>query len=855
MSDEFQPPQTNAYVIERVLKADSQEVVSSVPLQVEDVYVDMYYTASNTSGRLIQPPFNPLTLKNMVFRNNILAQCVEAMEVNIAGSGWEIRQIPGEKKEDEKEYQRLFDFFQEPFPGMSWTTLRRKIRVDLESTGNAYIEVLRTGTNKIAFFRYLDASLMRMVRLDQPVTVEKTVMRQGEPITLKINIRERKFAQMVGMKLQYYKEYGCDRRVNRKNGEWVEDGKALQADEIGTEVIHLTVKTDAQTPYGLPRWINNTPSVLGSRKAEEFNLGYFDAGGLPPAVVFLKGGSMAADVADTLRGYLSGKVSDKQRAVIIETYSNAGSLDSNTRVDVSVERFGWESTQDAMFQNYDKQAEEHIRSAFRLPPLFLGKSHDLNFACHDDETETLTNLGWVKWYDFDPSTMKVAAYDPEARSIEFVKPLGDGPLVYEAEDVSMYHFKNQGIDLMVTPNHRMMYQSLSTGGLSIVPVEGLVNLARVKFVLAPKAYRALENDLEFIDIPHEPVYGGVACQDEPLPPLNSLWFLSWVGYMLGDGCLVKSKGSHVMKIQAKKPKKVELFKSLFLLLEQHGFRVSIKEQKTGYWVFTVSHKGMYNWFMRECGSTATEKRIPEQFMSLPAEYLSVLFEALMSCDGSEGRGGAHRTYSSTSKMLSDQVQTIAFLLGYSASQKVAGPGSYGKSPVYNLNITQDRETCEINLNHQVARVPYTGKVYCFSVPTGVFVTRRNGKISVQGNSAYASYLVAEAQVFGPERQEEDEIINNILRREFGAKKYHIHSLPMNVKDVAIQLKAIDLIRDRIDPEHMVNTVNDIVNLDVDYDDETYQYNKSILNKRRAANYSDSATDYDQAVAGTSKEDK
>lgn len=502
MPEEFQPPKTNAYVVERSLKADSQEIVSSVPLQVEDVYVDMYYTASNTSGRLIQPPFNPLTLKNMVVRNNILAQCVEAMEINIAGSGWEIRQKPGVKNKDEKEYTRLNDFFVEPFPGMSWTTLRRKIRVDLESTGNAYLEVLRTGTGKLAFLRYLDASLMRMVRLDKPVLVEKTVIREGIPLTLKINIRERKFAQMVGMKLQYYKEYGCSRRVNRKNGEWVEDGETLQADEIGTEVIHLTVKTDAQTPYGLPRWINNTPSVLGSRKAEEFNLGYFDAGGLPPAVVFLKGGSMAADVADTLRGYLAGKVSDKQRAVIIETYSNAGSLDSNTRVDVSVERFGWESTQDAMFQNYDKQAEEHIRSAFRLPPLFLGKSHDLNFA-----------------------------------------------------------------------------------------------------------------------------------------------------------------------------------------------------------------------------------------------------------------------------------------------------------------------------------------------------------------SAYASYLVAEAQVFGPERQEEDEIFNHILRREMGSKFYELRSLPMNVKDVAIQLKALDLIRDRIDPEHMVNTVNDIVNLDVEYDDETYQFNKTILNKRRAANYSDSATDYDQAVAGTSKEER
>jgi PBSX family phage portal protein len=501
MAEEFQPPKTNAYVVERSLKADSEQVVSSVPLQVEDVYVDMYYTASNTSGRLIMPPFNPITLKNMVMRNNVLLQCVEAMEVNVAGTGWEIRPIPGKSTEDKAELQMLKDFFGEPYPGMSWTTLRRQVRIDLESTGNAYVEVLRTADNQIAFLRYLDASLMRMVRLDAPVPVQKTVIRGGKEVTLTLNVRERKFAQMVGMKLQYYREYGCSRMVNRKTGEWVKKGEKLKADEVSTEVIHLTVKKDAQTPYGLPRWINNTPSVLGSRKAEEFNLGYFDAGGLPPAVVFLKGGAMAADVADTLRGYLSGKISDKQRAVIIETYSNAGSLDSNTRVDVSVERFGWESTQDAMFQNYDKAAEEHVRTSFRLPPLFIGKSQDLNFA-----------------------------------------------------------------------------------------------------------------------------------------------------------------------------------------------------------------------------------------------------------------------------------------------------------------------------------------------------------------SAYASYLVAEAQIFGPERVEEDEVFNQLLRKEFKVKNYELHSLPLNVKDVAIQLKAIDLIRDRVKPDNMVKTVNDVVGLNLEFDEETYDFNKTVVNKRRAANYSDSATDYDAAVSSSAKED-
>ena len=37
----------------------------------------------------------------------------------------------------------------------------------------------------------------------------------------------------------------------------------------------------------------------------------------------------------------------------------------------------------------------------------------------------------------------------------------------------------------------------------------------------------------------------------------------------------------------------------------------------------------------------------------------------------------------------------------------------------------------------VEEVDYDGVVWCFEVPTGLFITRRNGKITVQGNSKYA----------------------------------------------------------------------------------------------------------------------
>jgi hypothetical protein len=64
----------------------------------------------------------------------------------------------------------------------------------------------------------------------------------------------------------------------------------------------------------------------------------------------------------------------------VEVHSSGGSLDSPGNVRVTVERFGSERMQDSMFENYDARCEERVRGAFRLPPIFVGKSKDYNFA-------------------------------------------------------------------------------------------------------------------------------------------------------------------------------------------------------------------------------------------------------------------------------------------------------------------------------------------------------------------------------------------------------------------------------------------------------------------------------------------
>jgi len=101
---------------------------------------------------------------------------------------------------------------------------------------------------------------------------------------------------------------------------------------------------------------------------------------VPPAIIFIQGGTLAKDMSDQLKLYLSGQTKARNRAVVVEAQSSSGSLDSAGAVQVRVERFGSEKMNDAMFQNYDKNTAEHVRIGFRIPELFLGVSKELNFA-------------------------------------------------------------------------------------------------------------------------------------------------------------------------------------------------------------------------------------------------------------------------------------------------------------------------------------------------------------------------------------------------------------------------------------------------------------------------------------------
>jgi capsid portal protein len=339
------------------------------------------------TGQLIDPPFDFDVVADLGEKNSILPPLIQAMVVNIDGTGAEIvnngkqgEESEAGKKQSEKERGAIQEYFDEPYPGESFLTQRRAMRNEQERIGNAYLEIMRNAMGEVIFWKpIIPAKNMRLIRLDDPVDVEKIVTRNGKDQKVVVPVRERRFVQAVGTKAVWFKEFGASRDVNRETGEWAEKG-VLEFKLRGNEIIHFKNQPDPFSPYGLPRWWSNSPSVLGSRRAEEFNLLFFDSGGIPPMMLIVSGGALATEAEKALRDHFLATGINRHAAIVLEAYSTGGTVDNPSNVKIQVERFGSERQNDSMFEKYIENCDKRVQRSFRIPGQFIGMSDDFTFA-------------------------------------------------------------------------------------------------------------------------------------------------------------------------------------------------------------------------------------------------------------------------------------------------------------------------------------------------------------------------------------------------------------------------------------------------------------------------------------------
>jgi thymidylate synthase (FAD) len=338
-------------------------------------------------------------------------------------------------------------------------------------------------------------------------------------------------------------------------------------------------------------------------------------------------------------------------------------------------------------------------------------------GCYDDNTEVLTDAGWKGWPEVTGEELFVTL--SPSHEIEFQPALR---LVRKEHRGHMVGFKGTSIDLMVTPDHRVLSAVTTT----------LPERKRPTFALRP-AHEVLWRSHRHTSVGRWTGVPYASVAGVPAEPL-----LRMVGFFIGDGHFRRRSSP---SFHLRKDREVSFLRRT---AAECGF--GLTERRRDY--FNLLTPPEVRDLFEECYDSAREKVIPRRLLGIDQSGLRALLEGLLNSDGSRvaRRYSDKVTYSTTSKTLADQVQELALRVNTMASVRphrfVPGDGHFGSKPRWRVTIYADRNTrpalcrTRADADNQMGIETYNGNIHCVEVPNGTLYVRRNGYPVFCGNTPF-----------------------------------------------------------------------------------------------------------------------
>ena len=420
----------------------------------------------------------------------------------------------------------------------------------------------------------------------------------------------------------------------------------------------------------------------------------------------------------------------------------------NPRVDPDIGKYGNPEIFDAMkiIQGY-QDTIEMTRTSFTT-------------SCFSEDTQVLTKDGWKT---FDQVTLDdyVMTLNKETNTAEYQRPT---QVIWEPYKGTMYELKSQrSVDMLVTPNHRIVYgyrrDLIKKGKYKIDEArdvyEHFKNLKNTHSYGIPATanwqgkeigckefsygrnliggFKLYEKTKKFFSVPDTFIISG----DD---------YCAFMGMYLAEGCCLaprkNGKKKSIFIAQKKESKGYEKYKSLLIRMFSKNI---VQETEFGFYINSVSfcqHVSQY-------GTEATNKFIPDEIMQATREQIKLFLEYFILGDGtflereSFSEKQLDASIVTTSKKMADQLQELAFKVGYSASvciRSVEYMSQYKPSVIDGRQIIPKNDQYVITIRIRkvfsfgISPVEYDGHIGCVSVPNTIIYVRRNGKPGWSGNS-------------------------------------------------------------------------------------------------------------------------
>jgi PBSX family phage portal protein len=353
-----------------------------------------FFAGLAAAGEIIVPPYDLYYLASQQEHSSELGQCVDAMEVNIEAFGFalKVKPLPKElldkfEREILEEERRLMEFFELVHPLDSFTGIRRKMRHDMEMTGNGYWEMVLNDSGALDGLNHIPSHTVRLGKQGDSYDVEFPKLRHDgsfEIYTQTVPVRFRKFVQELNGQQVWFRQWGDPRIMDCRSGEYVEGEKLarLPYEYRASSLLHFRIYAP-KNPYGMPRWIGNMHAVSGSRAAADINYATFKNNNIPSMAILVENGMLTEDAIGRLRQFVEKQIrgSDNySKFIILEGEPMDEGIRSASSVKIHFERLASEQRTDMLFQEYDKNNADKIRRSFRLPPVYVGSVEGYNRA-------------------------------------------------------------------------------------------------------------------------------------------------------------------------------------------------------------------------------------------------------------------------------------------------------------------------------------------------------------------------------------------------------------------------------------------------------------------------------------------
>lgn len=297
---------------------------------------------------VITPPYNLYELSSYYDTSFTNHASIDAKVSNVVGLGYHFDMTPNTlmamqdadnkkskklaKKKVERLKTQLRAWLESTNDEDTFDETLAKVLVDLESTGNGYIEIGRTVRGDIGYIGHIPSITVRVRRL-----------RDG-------------FVQIIAGTIVYFRNFQA------KNPNPITD------DPRPNEIIHIKSYSPLNSFYGVPDIVAAMASLVGDQMAEQYNVDYFANKAVPRYVVTVKGAKLSRESEDKLFSFLqTGLKGQNHRTLYIPLPGDSEGNKVEFKMD-PVET----GVQEASFDKYRKNNRDNILMAHQVPLSKLG---------------------------------------------------------------------------------------------------------------------------------------------------------------------------------------------------------------------------------------------------------------------------------------------------------------------------------------------------------------------------------------------------------------------------------------------------------------------------------------------------